>query len=425
LSALSGHPAMGFVFRVKKGKAALRLQVWMMVLAISQNRFRLFLSQLTIAIAIGSLMVMLALSRGVDAELSATMERFGKNLVVVRTGQLLAPARRGGNWYFSTRLRPDDARRIRTEVPGIIAAEPVVESAMQVEYGGAGVTASVRGTTPQLLKIRNFTIEQGRSINGNDDAARSRVAVLGSFVAERLFEGRNPVSRTVKIAGVPFEVIGQLAPRGVRDGVNEDNVVVVPVSTAMRRLLNVDYLSQIVVQVDDPAKVDAIHAPIARLLREQHKLGAGTQDDFEIQNDAHIEASRRLRNAFAQSLTLTLSALALAISGIGVSSVAFLNVADRKSEIALRMALGARRRDIASLFIAENLLMGIVGAVVGIILGIVSIAFFDVVTGWPLAIDASVIVLPLVASMALSFLFSVLPALKASRLQPSEALKAA
>ena len=416
---------MGIRRRFEKRRAAIRLRVWMMVLAVSQNSFRLFFSQLTIAIAIASLMVLLALSRGVEAELAMAMEKFGKNLVIVRTRQLLAPARRGGNWYFSTRLRPDDARRLRVEVPGIMAAEPFVETAMRAENGRAALTVSMRGMSPELLRMRSLVVERGRLLDSGDDGAKSRVAILGSFVAERLFEGTDCVGKTVTVGGVPFEVVGQLTARGTRDGVNEDNVIIVPLTTAMRRLLNVDYVSQIILQIEDVSQVDAIRTETARVLRAQHELAAGERDDFEVQDDAHIEASRRTRNVFAHSLTSVLAAVTLAISGIGVLSVSFLNVADRKSEIALRMALGARRRDIAFLFIAENLLMGIIGTLAGIVLGAVSVAFLDAFTGWSLAIDAGVIALPLATSMALSFLFSVLPALRASRLQPSEALKPA
>jgi putative ABC transport system permease protein len=348
----------------------------------------------------------------------------GKNLFTVNAGQVLALPGRGTGWYTSTRLASLDVVLLHEQVAGIRTIVPILEGSFQAKLDREQIVTTVRGVTPEFLEVRNFQLDEGRSIDEQDGLTRNRVAVVGSFVAKNLNDGFSMVGETVWIGGIPFEVIGQLAEKGINsDGQNEDDQIVIPVETALRRLFNVDYLSRLLVQVEDQQQMNAAQSEVREVLRESHDLDEDVKDDFEILSLIRADAIRRLNSAFLQGMSQLFAAITLGIGGAGVLAVTYLNVKDRTPEIGLRMAIGARRKNIAGMFIAEACLLSLSGGLAGLLVGWAGVLVLKQTTGWQMAVDLRGVMVPLLVSLFLGLMFSVLPAMKASKVMPVEALR--
>jgi putative ABC transport system permease protein len=247
---------------------------------------------------------------------------------------------------------------------------------------------------------------------------------VGSYVVKKLNEGFSMVGETVWIAGIPFEVIGQLKEKGLStDGQNEDDQILVPLETARRRLFNVEYLSRLLVQVEDQGRMNTVEGETRELLRQSHALDEDTKDDFDILNLIRASVIGKMNSAFLEGLSLLFAGITLGIGGVGVLAVTFLNVKDRTSEIGLRMAVGARRRNIANLFVAEACFLSVLGGLAGLLTGWLGVVVLQRLTGWQMAIDLRGVTVPLFLSVLLGLVFGVLPAMRASRVMPVEALR--
>jgi ABC-type antimicrobial peptide transport system permease subunit len=402
----------------------LKLQLRIMILALRTSGFRSLMALGSVGLGIAAMMIMLALSKGADLELQAIVDQMGKNVFTIKAGQVMALPGQGSGWYTSTRLAGSDVVLLREQIPGIRTVVPILEASFQAQLEREEIRTTVRGVTPAFLDVRNFRVEEGRFIDEQDGLSRSRVAVVGSFVAKQLNDGFSLVGETIWIGGFPFEVIGQLAEKGINsEGQNEDDQIVIPVETALRRLFNVDYLSRLLVQVEDEGQMAAVQGEARELLRVSHELDEDVKDDFEILSLIRANQIRRMNSAFLEGMAQLFAALTLAIGGAGVLAVTFLNVKDRTPEIGLRIALGARRKDIASLFIAEACLLSLAGGLAGLLAGFLSILVLKQATGWQMALDLRGLVIPLLVSLCLGIVFGVFPALKASRVMPVEALR--
>jgi putative ABC transport system permease protein len=402
-----------------------KLQIANMLGALRRNRLRSVLALIAVALAIGSMMIALALSAGAEHELSMLTERMGKNLFVVKAGQLQVPVGRGQGWYTSTRLTLRDVADLRAQVEEVSAVAPVVERSLRAKFGNKDLVTNVRGVSPGFIALRNFQVESGRPFDDTDCKSRSRVAVVGSFVASRLNAGSGLVGQTIWVNGVHFDVVGQLRSKGLSDdGTNEDDQILVPLQTALTRLYNVDYLSRVLVQTRDQSGMAFAQDRTRALLRENHNLDQQTKDDFEILTLIRTSEVKRINSAFVRGMSGIFAAITLGIGAAGVFAVTYLNVRDRISEVGLRMAIGARRRDILFLFVAEACCLGVFGGALGLLIGWAAVAALARFTQWQIFIDPGSIVIPFVISLLLGLLFSVGPAIRASRLSPVAALRA-
>jgi putative ABC transport system permease protein len=402
----------------------LKLQLRIMLLALRKSGFRSLLALGAVGSGIASVMIMLALSTGATLELQAISDKMGKNLFMITAGQVMALPGRGQGWFTSTRLKRSDLAAMSQQIPDIRTVVPILEGSFQAKFNREDLVTSVRGVTPEFLTVRNFQLEDGRFIDEQDAAALSRVAVVGTFVARRLNGGFSMVGETVWIRGIPFEVIGQLKEKGISsDGQNEDDQILVPVETARSRLFNVEYLSRLLVQVKDQERMPGVENEVKAVLRASHELDQDVKDDFDVLGLIRADEMRKLNSAYLEGMAQLFALITLAIGGAGVLAVTYLNVKDRTSEIGLRMAVGARRRDIANLFVAEACLLSVLGGLVGLLMGWGSIAALKPITGWQMAVDLRCTVVPLVLSVLLGLAFGVVPALKASKVLPVEALR--
>jgi putative ABC transport system permease protein len=394
-----------------------------MFLSLRKSGFRSLLAMGAVGLGIAAMMIMLALSAGAQRELEAITDKIGKNLFMIVAGQELSPGR-GQGWFKSTRLNRADVAALREQIHGIHTIVPILEGSVQVKLDREEFTTTVRGASSEFLEVRNFQLEDGRLIDEQDGAAKSRVAVVGSFVAGRLNDGFTMVGETILVGGIPFQVVGQLKEKGFSsDGQNEDDQILIPLETARHRVFNADYLSRLLVQVNDQARIGAVQSAAREVLRRNHGLDQDVRDDFEILTLIRANEIRKMNSIFLQGLSQLFVAITLATGGAGVLAVTYLNVKDRTSEIGLRMSVGARRRDIANLFVAEACVLSLLGGIAGLLVGLMSIAVLKWALGWQMVVDLRGVAVPLLVSVLLGVVFGVGPAIKASRVMPVEALR--
>jgi putative ABC transport system permease protein len=374
-----------------------------------------------VAVGIAATTAMLALGAGVRAALDAAAAGAGQRVLTIVAGRVDAPPGRGVAFFASTRLGLDDVAALRADLGGERMVAPITERAARVKLGNREAATSVRGVTPEYFAARGFAAARGRLTDELDDAELARVAVVGSFVAAKL--GGRTLGESIAIAGVPFTVVGELEGKGVAaDGSNQDDQILVPLRTAERRLFNARFLTGALVEIaqgDDSAR---LQADARALLRRNHELDVTARDDFEILLPIGADASRRGQAVFIQRLLRPLAFITLAIGGVAVLVVTYLNVLDRVPEIGLRMAIGARRGDIAGLFILEAACSSALGGLLGAAIAWLGVAAARALLGWPMTIDAGVLTLPLALAILLGVGCSAGPALRAAHLPPLEAL---
>ncbi len=348
----------------------------------------------------------------------------GANLLVVRPAQVKKlVARKDVNGLVTT-LRPEDAEDVEA-LSLVAAAAPAAEAPVRIKGGGAAMKTKVVGTTPAFQVVRRFRLRSGRFLSEDDDRASARVVVLGARVADALFPREDPVGAQVRLGDVPFDVVGVLEAKGVQADGDEDNQVVVPIRTALRRVFNTTFLSTILVSVKDERAMADCEAEIADLLRSGHRLARdGRSDDFEIQNAARTFALQQQAAASLRVLTTGLAALALIVGGAGIFALMLMSVKERTGEIGLRMAVGARPRDILAQFLLEATMLALAGWVVGAAIGGAAGAVVAFATRWTAGMPAAAIASSLGMALALGLAAGAFPARKASLVPPIVALVA-
>jgi putative ABC transport system permease protein len=285
------------------------------------------------------------------------------------------------------------------------------------------MASTVRGVTPEFLEMRRFVVEQGRGLLQSDGDVLRRVAVVGAFVKERLAGGQSVLGATLRINNVPFLVVGELRAKGAgSDGSDQDDQILVPFETAVRRLENVDSVSLLLVQGRDEAQMPEAIEGVRRVLRASHYIEPDARDDFDILLTLRQSEAQRLSGEFMRGLSRILVIVTVMLAAVGVFAVSYLNVKERTGEIGLRMAVGASRLSVAILFIFESSVLSVAGGIAGLGLGAVIAALLKAATVWPLTVDVRGIVLPLVVACGIGIACSLVPAWRASRVMPAVAL---
>jgi len=403
--------------------AAAALRIRILVAALASQRLRAVVAGGMVSVGVASTLVMVALSSGVRVEMQALQERMGKNLFFVKAGERPVPAGRGNGWFVSSRLEPEEAALIETRLGAVMHAVPVRERSVLVKLDSKRVVTTVRGVTPEFLELRNFEIEAGRPIDESDRQALRRVAVVGPFVKERLAGGHSLLGATLRVAGVPFAVIGELRAKGTgSDGSDQDDQILVPFETAMRRLDNVEAASLLLVQARAADRMEEAIDGVRALLRTAHYIEPDAREDFDILTMIRQDEVRRMTSQWLQGLSRILAVVTLALGGVGVFAVSYLNVKERTGEIGLRMAIGSTRSSIAGLFMAEACTLSVLGGIAGVAIGALTATLLAAATSWPIAIDLRGIGIPLAVSAAIGVLCSLVPAWRASRVLPAMAL---
>jgi putative ABC transport system permease protein len=402
-----------------------RLGIRVALRALGGHKLRTGLMLLGIVVGVAAVVAMVAIGQGTRAEVLRKVESMGANLLTVNAGQLKFQAGREAGATAIT-LTERDARAIAEEAPHISSLAPAQSKKLSVKFEEMGTTTTVVGTTPEFQEVRNFHPVAGEFFDDDQVRSSARVAVLGQTVVLNLFAGRDPIGETIRIANVPFLVIGVLEAKGLDiAGQDQDDQILVPLRTALRRLFNVSYLSTIYVSVDDSAAMETAAVTIAEVLRERHRLRPGAQDDFVIQNQsALLETQAAVSDTFTLLLG-SIGGISLLVGGIGILAMTLIAVRERTREIGLRRAVGARRRDILLQFLIETGLLSATGGVGGVALGITAAKITSVATGWPMLIPWGAALAAVVFSAFLGLAFGVYPARKAAMLDPIVALRIA
>ncbi len=393
--------------------------------ALLSNKLRTFLSLLGIIIGVSAVIIMVAIGQGAQKEVLKKIEAMGTNLIVVNAGQVSIFAGRRRQIGNVITLTTQDAKAINMESFSIRSAAPVQSKKLRVKYGNLSTNTTVVGTTPDFQDIRDFHASSGEFFTNEENNASLRVAVIGQTVKTNLFGNNDPIGETIRIRKIPFEVIGVLENKGVDiNGVDQDDQIIIPINTALRRVFNLTYLSSIYVQAKDNQSMDAAVVEVKELLRERHHLiRHNKQDDFTIQNQAEVLKTQKEAADTFTGLIVGITAISLLVGGIGILAIMLMVIRERTSEIGLRIALGARKKDVLIQFLLESLLLSIGGGFLGIVLGISGSIIIGLFTQWSASISILSIIIAFTFSLFIGAFFGVYPARQASLMDPIEALR--
>jgi putative ABC transport system permease protein len=396
--------------------------------ALRVNRLRSALTMLGIVIGVAAVIAMVAVGSGATARIQQQIEAIGSNLIMVVPGSITSNGIRLGSGAVVT-LSEDDARAIAAECPSVSVVAPAVRGGAQVMVGNNNWATSIQGTTPDYLTIRDQPVAQGTSFTVDDVNSAAKVALLGQTVARNLFGDADPAGQTIRIKNVPFLVDGVLSPKGQSPtGQDQDDLILVPISTAKRDVTGVSQanagaVASIMVQAAGPGAIDQAQHEVEALLRQRHRLQPGQDDDFTIRNLSEVFAAQE-SSAHVMSILLgAIASVSLIVGGIGIMNIMLVSVTERTHEIGLRLAIGAKTKDILSQFLVEAVTLSILGGVAGILTGTLASVLISHLAGWNTLVSADAILLSFAFSGLVGVFFGYYPARKAALLDPIDALR--
>jgi putative ABC transport system permease protein len=347
----------------------------------------------------------------------------GQNVILVWSGSFT----RGGvhsGWGGAGTLSIEDAEAIQREIPGVTAISPEVRTSSQIAAGNQNWNTQIIGESPEYFSIRQWPVVQGAAFTEMDVRSANKVAVIGKTIADQLFPGEDPIGQIVRVRNVPFIITGMLKPKGLSvQGQDQDDLIVIPYTSAMKRVQHVTMLRSINVQTAKPSLLNPVQLQIADLLRQRHKITPGKDDDFTVRNQQEIAD---MATAQSKTMTVLLGAVAmvsLVVGGIGIMNIMLVSVTERTREIGIRMAIGARGRDILLQFLTEAVTLSITGGLLGIASGVGVSKLLAVQWNWPTLIPPEWVAYAFLFSAAVGIFFGFYPARKASRLDPIDALR--
>ncbi len=397
-------------------------------IALAANKVRTGLTMLGVIIGVAAVVTMMAVGTGAQARVEEQIRSLGSNLIVVISGSMTASGVRLGSGSQLT-VTEDDAKAMEREIDSVQVAAPVVRGGVQVVAGNANWSTAVYGVTPGFLEARDWATATGRPVAQDDVDGATKVALLGQTVAQSLFGAGDPTGQVIRINKVPLTVIGVLARKGQStQGQDQDDAVLVPLSTAKKKLLgfsqaNARAVGAVLVKVREANAMKGAEQEIRTLLRQRHHLQPWQDDDFTLRNLSELLESQEAASRVLSLLLAAIASVSLVVGGIGIMNIMLVSVTERTREIGLRRAVGARRRDILAQFLIEAVTVSLTGGVIGIALGVVgawAIAYF---AGWPAPVQAQAVIPAFFFAGAVGVFFGFYPARKASRLNPIDALR--
>ena len=388
---------------------------------LASSRMRALLTMLGIIIGVGSVVALVAVGQGATAGISKNLESLGTNLLTVNAGASSTGATRGA-FGSATTLTIDDATALGA-LAGVAAVAPQLTTNQLVVAGSKNETASIVGTNEDYTTVRNYTIQQGSTLNGAAVDAGLRVAVIGSETATNLGLTSSDVGTDITIGGLPFELMGILQPKGTSGVASNDDIVLIPITTVQHYFDDTDSIRSVALSVATADQMDTVKATATALLEVRHGIASGSADDFSIADQSQLLASV---DSISQLLTILLAGIAsisLVVGGIGIMNIMLVSVRERTREIGIRKAIGARGRDILAQFLVEALTLSVIGGLIGVVLGIaVSIAVGQV-AGWGFTFQPMTVLIAVGFSLLVGVIFGVWPARQAAHLDPIEALR--
>ena len=393
--------------------------------ALGQNRLRSGLTALGIIIGVGAVITMVGIGNGAKAQVEAQVASLGQNVIQVSAGSSSSHSSVRLGLGSSSTLTVDDADALEREIADVVVVSPEVRITTQVVAGNRNWSTQIYGESPDYFSIRQWPLEDGAIFTEQDVRGAAKVAVIGSLAAEELFGDEDPVGEIVRIKNVPFTVVGVLTSKGASaSGSDQDDDIIIPYTSAMKRVIGQQTnLRRINVQAADADALEEVETQITALLRQRHHIETGKDDDFIVRDQQEIAEAA---TATARTMTLLLGAVAgvsLIVGGIGIMNIMLVSVVERTREIGIRLAVGARSRDILRQFLMEAFSLSSIGGGIGIVLGITASECLSLVAEWPTLVSLEAIVIAFLFSAAVGIFFGFYPARKASHLDPIDALR--
>jgi putative ABC transport system permease protein len=394
--------------------------------SLRANKMRSALTMLGMIIGVAAVIIMIAIGEGARRRIADEISSAGSNLLLVLRGSTTSGGLRigiGSSPYITIA----DAQAIAKEIPSVLRVSPSARTTGPIVSGNQNWSTLMQGVSPEYLEIRDWGVTTGRDFTHHEMNTSAKVCLLGATVAEYLFGAEDPVGKIVRIKRVPFTVIGVLKPKGRSSGgQDQDDTVIVPVTTLLKKLhrtARAGAVHSIFVQAVDAGRVTEAEQDVTALFRQRHRIGPGQEDDFTVRNLAEMAA---LAESAAQTMSLLLGGIAsvsLLVGGIGIMNIMLVSVTERTREIGIRMAVGARERDILSQFLIEAVLLSITGGMIGIFIGLAGTILVARFAGWATSLSTAAFTAAFGFSAAVGVFFGFYPARKASRMDPIEALR--
>jgi putative ABC transport system permease protein len=402
------------------------LRVAMRALAV--NKLRSALTMLGIIIGVAAVIVMIAVGAGAQARVEEQIRSLGSNLLLILSGTTTAGGVRMGFGSNQT-ISEDDAAAIPRELPQAMAA-PALRGTAQIVWGNQNWSTVIFGVTPEYIDVRQWELAAGRLFDTTDMVGATKVCLIGQTVARQLFGGTDPIGQAIRIRRVPFTVIGVLESKGQSMmGTDQDDLILMPISTARKRVLGASNLAKqrsvgtIWVKVAAGYDMKAAEEQVRALLRQRHRLQPGQDDDFSLRNLEEVAATQEASSRVLALLLAAVASVSLVVGGIGIMNIMLVSVTERTREIGLRMAVGARTRDILGQFLVEAVTLSLIGGLVGVALGMAAAFGVAQLAGWRIVVAPQAVLLAVAFAFVIGVFFGFYPARKAARLNPVEALR--
>jgi putative ABC transport system permease protein len=391
--------------------------VMMAVRNIKSNKVRSLLTMLGIIIGVGAVIVMVSLGEGAKQKITASITAMGSNLLMVSPGR---GGHRGGSFGGAQEFDTKILKVIKNSTSDIEAIAPQAQGNKTVQYGGSSLSTNIIGCTTSYPSIRNYKVDKGRFFTQTEEEGKKRVAVIGSYIAEELFTGLDPLNKEIKVGPTRLKIIGVLKEKGQGGFGNNDDLILVPLVMAQRRLFGSERLSMVSVKINSAQNMDAAYEQLYAAMLAKFK---NKEDKFAVRNQAEILSTVQESSQTFTLLLAGIAAVSLLVGGIGIMNIMLVSVTERIREIGIRKAIGAQREEILLLFLIEAVMLSVTGGLIGIVLGCAAAKFAGPLFGWTTVLTLQPVIVAFAFSFVIGLFFGVFPAYKAAGLDPIEALR--
>jgi len=391
--------------------------------SLLRQKTRAILTMLGIIIGVGAVIAMVAVGQGAQAAVESQIASLGTNMLMIVPGATSQGGVSAGAGMAVT-LKEDDVEAIREHCPAVAAVSPTTRTGRQVVAGSLNWSTSVQGGNVEYFKIRDWKLQSGSYFTEQDVRGATKVCVVGQTIVDNLFGGADPVGETIRIAKLPFKVVGTLQPKGQNAmGQDQDDLIIAPFPTVQRKIQGIDFVGMILVSAVSKEQIPEAQAQITEILRIRHRLQPWEDNDFTIRNQSDIASAATATSSIMTMLLGSIASVSLIVGGIGIMNIMLVSVTERTREIGIRMSIGARRRDILQQFLIEAVALSILGGMIGVALGLASSSLISKFAGWPVFVSPSSVAVAFLFSGLVGVFFGFYPARKAAALSPIEALR--